>query len=60
MDAQDLYNLILKLKITEKTDQVKGNRLFRIMALSEFHAYAELRKMNVKPDAIEEIYQLNP
>jgi hypothetical protein len=41
--AQDLYDLILKLKLpNEKTPIVKSNRDYRTFAKSEFHAYKEI------------------
>jgi hypothetical protein len=60
VSAQDLYDLIWKKKLpNERTAEVKGNRLFRIMAASELHVWKELRALKVTPEMVEDVYQMN-
>jgi hypothetical protein len=58
--AQDLYELIWKTKLPlERCAEVKGNRQFRLMVPSEFHAWKELRRLKVSPEMVEDVYQMN-
>ncbi len=59
--VNDLIELILRLKLpNEKQAEVKGNHEYRVIAKSELHACRKMLDLKVRPDAIEEIYQLNP